>query len=205
MINPFSDEVREGERIGLVGPNGAGKSHILRMFFGREAPTSGRAQLGNGVSVGMFTQINDRADFVGRTVRELVEARTGSFEQAMRVLGRYALTREVDQRFEQLSGGQRARLEILALEVEGHNLLLLDEPTDNLDIESADALQSALDGFTGASISTSHDRTFLRQQSRFWYLDATGVVYGISDYSDALRSLVAGSVTGNAKSLAVPG
>jgi ATPase subunit of ABC transporter with duplicated ATPase domains len=123
----------------------------------------------------------------------------------MRVLGRYALTREVDQRFEQLSGGQRARLEILALEVEGHNLLLLDEPTDNLDIESADALQSALDGFTGASISTSHDRTFLRQQSRFWYLDATGVVYGISDYSDALRSLVAGSVTGNAKSLAVPG
>lgn len=72
-------------------------------------------------------------------------------EKAMKTLARYGLRNQARQKFETLSGGQKARLEILRLEIEGHNVLLLDEPTDNLDIESSEALEKALDGFEARS------------------------------------------------------
>ena len=80
----------------------------------------------------------------------------------MNALARYGLQDAARRTPETLSGGQRARLEILCLEVEGHNLLLLDEPTDNLDIDSSEALEHALDGFEGTVVAVSHDRAFLR-------------------------------------------
>ena len=93
--------------------------------------------------------------------------------------GRWPATdsQEAAQRaYETLSGGQRARLEILCLELEGHNLLLLDEPTDNLDIDSSEALETALDGFEGTVVAVSHDRAFLRRLDRFFLLDHAGDV-----------------------------
>jgi ATPase subunit of ABC transporter with duplicated ATPase domains len=88
-----------------------------------------------------------------------------------------------------LSGGQKARLEILCLELEGHNVLLLDEPTDNLDVESSEALEGALDGFDGTVIAVSHDRTFLAKFDRFVMITDSGEVYALPDFDVALAAL----------------
>ncbi len=93
------------------------------------------------------------------------------------------------QKFDTLSGGQKARLEILRLEIEGHNVLLLDEPTDNLDIESSEALEHALDGFEGTVVAVSHDRSFLAQFDRFIMITDDGEVYALPDFDIALKGL----------------
>ena len=90
-----------------------------------------------------------------------------------------------------MSGGQKARLEILCLELEGHNVLLLDEPTDNLDIESSEALEKALDGFQGTVLAVSHDRTFLAKLDRFVMITDDGEVYSLPDYDVAMTALSA--------------
>jgi ATPase subunit of ABC transporter with duplicated ATPase domains len=107
----------------------------------------------------------------------------------MAALARYGLRNNARQEFQTLSGGQKARLEILGLELAGHNVLLLDEPTDNLDIESSEALEQALDGFEGTVIAVSHDRTFLQRFSRFVMITDDGDVYEIPDFELALEGL----------------
>ena len=89
-----------------------------------------------------------------------------------------------------LSGGEKARLEILILELEGHNLLLLDEPTDNLDIDSSEALETALDGFTGTVVTVSHDRAFLRALDRYLMVLHDGTVLALPGYEPALEALL---------------
>ncbi|MFM7891430.1 MAG: ATP-binding cassette domain-containing protein, partial [Actinomycetota bacterium] len=108
---------------------------------------------------------------------------------AMRALARYGLATHARQEHQTLSGGQKARLEILCLELDGHNVLLLDEPTDNLDIESSEALEKALDGFEGTVIAVSHDRTFLAQFDRYVMITDSGEVYALPDFDVALRGL----------------
>jgi ATPase subunit of ABC transporter with duplicated ATPase domains len=189
LVEPFSDEIRFGERVGLIGPNGSGKTHLIRLLAGERAPDSGELVLGPRVSPGHFTQLNLRGDFSGKGVLEIVVARTGAFERAMAALARYGLQDTAQRGYETLSGGQRARLEILCLELEGHNLLLLDEPTDNLDIESAEALESALEGFEGTVVAISHDRAFLDGLDRFLFLDSDGQVHLLPDPEAALSAL----------------
>jgi energy-coupling factor transporter ATP-binding protein EcfA2 len=109
----------------------------------------------------------------------------------MKSLARYGLASNAKQEFDTLSGGQKARLEILCLELEGHNVLLLDEPTDNLDIESSEALERALDGFQGTVIAVSHDRTFLAKLDRFVMVDDDGSVWSLPDYDTAMTALAA--------------
>jgi ATPase subunit of ABC transporter with duplicated ATPase domains len=94
----------------------------------------------------------------------------------MSSLTRYGLAAQADQRFETLSGGQQARLQVLLLETGGATLLLLDEPTDNLDLESAEALESALDAFTGTVLAVTHDRWFARRFDRFLVFRRDGSV-----------------------------
>jgi ATPase subunit of ABC transporter with duplicated ATPase domains len=108
----------------------------------------------------------------------------------MRGLARYRLQDAAARRVETLSGGQRARLEILCLELEGHNLLLLDEPTDNLDVESCEALEQALDGFTGTVVAVSHDRAFLRRMDRYLMVRHDGSVLALPDYDSAEQALL---------------
>jgi ATPase subunit of ABC transporter with duplicated ATPase domains len=110
-------------------------------------------------------------------------------ERSMQALARYGLVDAFRRSYETLSGGQKARLEILCLEAEGHNLLLLDEPTDNLDIDSSEALERALDGFEGTVVAVSHDRAFLRRLDRFLLLDHDGSVHVLPDSGAALAAI----------------
>ncbi len=189
LFLPFSDEVHFGERLGLIGPNGTGKSHLLNALAGTLTPDSGTISYGPRTSVGVFTQINDRADFRGRQCFEIVRDRIHDDEKSMKSLARYGLAFNARQEFQTLSGGQKARLEILCLELEGHNVLLLDEPTDNLDVESSEALEKALDGFQGTVVAVSHDRTFLSRFDRFLMITDDGEVYALPDYEVAMAGL----------------
>ncbi len=191
LFFPFSDEVHFGERIGLIGPNGTGKTHLLKALAGEIEPDDGSITLGPRTSVGTFTQINDRPDFIGREAVDIVKERVHDEEKSMKSLARYGLADRARQPFETLSGGQKARLEILCLELEGHNVLLLDEPTDNLDIESSEALEKALDGFEGTVVAVSHDRTFLESLDRFVMINDDGAVYSLPDFDVAMKGLAA--------------
>ncbi len=189
LFLPFSDEVHFGERVGLIGPNGTGKTHLLKALGGSQQPDEGTIGLGPRTSIGTFTQINDRPDFIGRDSVDIVRERTPDDEKAMKSLARYGLADHARQEFETLSGGQKARLEVLCLELEGHNVLLLDEPTDNLDIESSEALENALDGFQGTVVAVSHDRTFLARLDRFVVINDDGEVYSLDDFELAMTAL----------------
>ena len=189
LFYPFSDEIYHGERVGLIGPNGTGKSHLMSAITGASAPDDGTVAFGPRTSVGLFTQINDRPDFVGRTPLDIVIERITNFERAMSSLARYGLRSTTKQPFETLSGGQKARLEVLCLELEGHNVLLLDEPTDNLDVDSSEALERALDGFEGTVLAVSHDRSFLATLDRFLMIGDDGDVLAIPEFDIAMACL----------------
>lgn len=190
-LENVSLRVDYGERVGLIGPNGTGKSHLMRALAGSESPSMGTVSFGPRTSVGTFTQVNDRPDFLGKQCFDIVRERVFDDEKSMKALARYGLAYNAKQTFDTLSGGQKARLEILCLELEGHNVLLLDEPTDNLDIESSEALERALDGFQGTVLAVSHDRTFLARLDRFVMINDAGEVYSLPDYGLAMQALAA--------------
>jgi ATPase subunit of ABC transporter with duplicated ATPase domains len=190
-VRPFEDEIHFGERVGLIGPNGSGKTHLIRLLAGEPVPHDGELRIGNRVSAGLFTQLNTRTDLAGRGVLDVAVERLGAVEPSMRALARYRLQDAAQRSTDTLSGGQKARLEILCLELEGHNLLLLDEPTDNLDIDSSEALEAALESFVGTVVAVSHDRAFLRRLDRFLLLAHDGSVYALPDVESALEALAA--------------
>jgi ATPase subunit of ABC transporter with duplicated ATPase domains len=189
LVDAFSEEIHFGERIGIIGPNGSGKTHLIRLLAGEAVPHEGELVVGPRVSAGLFTQLNARPDFARRRLLDIVVERLKAMEIAMRALARYGLADAANRKYETLSGGEKARLEILCLEAEGHNLLLLDEPTDNLDIDSAEALESALDGFEGTVLAVSHDRTFLRRLDRFLLISLDGSVAVLPDADSALQAI----------------
>jgi ATPase subunit of ABC transporter with duplicated ATPase domains len=191
LISPFDFEVSFGDRIGLVGPNGTGKSHLLRTLASLEDPSEGGFTLGSRVRSGYFSQGGERVDLVGEKVADAVTKYTRKRQGTMSRLARYGLQGAADQSFESLSGGERARLEILILEVQGSNLLLLDEPTDHLDLESSMALETALASLTGTVLAVSHDRAFLQSMNRFLIFMVDGTAFETEDY-DAALTLITG-------------
>jgi ATPase subunit of ABC transporter with duplicated ATPase domains len=192
LVAPFTDEVHFGERVGVLGPNGSGKSELLRVLAGEREPDRGELVVGPRVSVGLFTQLQSRSDLGGRAVIDAALDRVGGggVQAAMGALARYGLAEAARRPYDVLSGGQKARLEVLVLELEGHNLLLLDEPTDNLDIESAEALETALGSFEGTVVAVSHDRAFLRAMDRFLMVLHDGTVLSLQEYDSALEALI---------------
>ena len=168
LTDPFDLEVDFGERVAVLGPNGAGKSHFLRLLAGDPTVAhTGGFRLGAGVVPGHFNQTHRHPDWVGRTPLAILHDRDVVRGPAMGMLRRYELQGCAEQPFETMSGGQQARLQVLLLELSGATLLLLDEPTDNLDLVSAEALETGLDEFKGTVVAVTHDRWFLRGFDRF--------------------------------------
>ena len=116
---------------------------------------------------GFFSQTHDHPELTGRTLADILASRDQPRGAAMSRLRRYELQGCADQTFETLSGGQQARFQVLLLELDGATLLLLDEPTDNLDLVSAEALEDGLEEFEGTVIAVTHDRWFMRGFDRF--------------------------------------
>ncbi|MEO3744166.1 ATP-binding cassette domain-containing protein [Plantactinospora sp. B5E13] len=196
---PFDLEVWYGDRVAVLGANGTGKSHFLRLLarggtdpdpglvpldgLAALAPVKhgGMARLGARVKPGHFSQTHDRPELTDRTLVEVLwrgdEHRAGMDRHAaMRALNRYELAGQGDQRFGTLSGGQQARFLVLLLELSGATLLLLDEPTDNLDLASAEALEAGLRAFEGTVLAVTHDRWFARSFDRFVLFQGDGEV-----------------------------
>ena len=199
LMKPFDLEVWYGERVAVLGSNGSGKSHFLRLLAAggsdpdvehrpvgevpvKPVPHTGRARLGARVRPGWFVQTHEHPELRGRTLLEILhrgdDHRAGMpREPAARALDRYELAHAAEQRFESLSGGQQARFQILLLELSGATLLLLDEPTDNLDVESAEALEEGLAAFEGTVLAVTHDRWFARGFDRYLVYGADGSVF----------------------------
>ena len=178
LMRPFDLEVWYGERVAVLGSNGSGKSHFLRLLAGEEVRHDGIARLGARVVPGIFAQTHSRADLQDRSPLEvLMTEHALLINEAMSALSRYELQSCARQPFRSLSGGQQARLQILLLELAGSTLLLLDEPTDNLDLASAEALQEGLELYSGTVLGVTHDRWFARSFDRFLVFGGDGEVY----------------------------
>ncbi|WP_104181561.1 ABC-F family ATP-binding cassette domain-containing protein [Arthrobacter sp. B0490] len=199
LMKPFSTEIWFGDRVGVLGSNGSGKSHFLRLLAAggsdpdkehlpvsevdiAEVPHEGSVKLGARIRPGFFAQTHSRPDLLGRTLVDILhrgdEHRSGlGREAASAVLDRYGLAPQAEQPYDSLSGGQQARLQILLLELSGATLLLLDEPTDNLDLHSAEALERAIGAFEGTVMAVTHDRWFARSFDRFLVFGSDGKVY----------------------------
>jgi ATPase subunit of ABC transporter with duplicated ATPase domains len=177
LMQPFDTEIWYGERVAVLGANGSGKSHFLRLLAGDPVAHTGTARLGARVVPGHFAQTHARPDLRERTPSEIVMTEHARLRnEAMAALARYELQFCADQPFETLSGGQQARLQILLLELGGATLLLLDEPTDNLDLASAEALQDGLESYAGTVLAVTHDRWFAKSFDRFLVFGADGSV-----------------------------
>ncbi|NUK91270.1 ABC-F family ATP-binding cassette domain-containing protein [Streptomyces lunaelactis] len=177
LMKPFSLEVFYGERVAVLGSNGSGKSHFLRLLAGEEVAHTGSWKLGARVVPGHFAQTHAHPELLGRTLVDILWTEHAKDRGgAMSVLRRYELERQGDQPFEKLSGGQQARFQILLLELAGTTALLLDEPTDNLDLESAEALQEGLEAYEGTVLAVTHDRWFAKSFDRYLVFGSDGVV-----------------------------
>ena len=168
IVRDFSIRIRRGERIGLIGPNGAGKTTLLTMLTGALAPDGGTVRHGANVEIGMLDQ--KRAAFdPGETLAHFLTGGRGdtlSVNGAQRHVTGYMkdfLFRPEQARLPvgELSGGERARLALAKLLAGSVNLLVLDEPTNDLDMETLDLLQELVAGFAGTVLLVSHDRDFL--------------------------------------------
>ncbi|MFB9237444.1 ATP-binding cassette domain-containing protein [Plantactinospora siamensis] len=199
LTYPFDLELWYGDRLAVLGANGTGKSHFLRLLArggsdpdpanepvdagGALMPVAhdGVARLGARVRPGHFSQTHDRPELMTKTLVDVLwrgdEHRAGMDRHAaMAALSRYELAGQGDQLFGSLSGGQQARFLVLLLELSGATLLLLDEPTDNLDLASAEALEAGLAAFEGTVVAVTHDRWFTRSFDRFLLFAGDGEV-----------------------------
>ncbi|HWS57384.1 MAG TPA: ATP-binding cassette domain-containing protein, partial [Actinotalea sp.] len=201
LMAPFDLELWFGERVAVLGSNGSGKSHFLRLLAAggtdpdrEHAPVhedgsrpvppvrhTGRVTLGSRVRPGWFAQNDTRPELADRPLLEILHRGEGSRdgmgrEQASKALDRYELVAAAEQTYGTLSGGQQARMQILLLELGGATLLLLDEPTDNLDLHSAEALERGLAAFEGTVVAVTHDRWFARGFDRFLLFAGDGAV-----------------------------
>ena len=190
LMRPFDLEVFLGERVAVLGSNGSGKSHFLRLLtqtptdtgavhpVGATVAATGTVKLGARVVPGHFAQTHDHPELDRRTLLDVLwEQHSLRIDDAAPSLDRYELAHARDQRFGSLSGGQQARFQILLLELSGATMLLLDEPTDNLDLSSAEALEAGLAAFEGTVLCVTHDRWFARSFDRFLVFGADGRVY----------------------------
>lgn len=187
--------IRHGERVGLIGPNGSGKSVLFRLILGIEAPDSGEIMTGPSVKIGYYAQEHETLDLDQTLIDSVRLASPMSEGSAVAFLIRYLFTyKQASQKIRDLSGGERSRLQLALLVLSGANFLLLDEPTNNLDIASAEVLESALTDFEGSVLVISHDRYFLdRVVDRVLVIKDGRLQEFLGGYSDYLERISVGS------------
>lgn len=167
LIDNLSFSIPKGAIVGVIGGNGAGKSTLLRMISGKEQPDSGTIEVGETVQIASVDQSRDNLDG-SKTVWEQISdgfdmIKVGNYEMPSRgYVGRFNFKGADQQKFvKDLSGGERGRLHLALTLKQGANVLLLDEPSNDLDVETLRALEEALLDFPGSAIVISHDRWFL--------------------------------------------
>lgn len=193
LIKDFSYIFLKTDRIGIVGGNGAGKSTLLKIVTGIEQADSGSIEIGPTVKIGYFSQECEKMngkqkviDYI-KEVAEYIETSEGS-ASASQMLERFLFTGAMQYSLiEKLSGGERRRLYLLKILMEAPNVLILDEPTNDLDIQTLRILEDYLDTFPGIVITVSHDRYFLdRVVQRIFAFEGNGEIRqyegGFTDY-----------------------
>lgn len=206
-INDFSYIFLRDDRIGIIGSNGCGKSTLMKIITGQIQPDSGSVEIGDTVHIGYFMQENEPLD-ENQTVLEFVR----SIGEYVQTVDGKATASQMCEKFlfspkqqwtpiRKLSGGEKRRLYLLSVLMSAPNVLILDEPTNDLDIETLEILEDYLDGFAGIVITVSHDRYFLdRTVDRIFAFEAGGHLTqyegGYSDYKEKCVSSIY-SVSGN--------
>lgn len=195
LINDFTYIMLKEDRLGIVGPNGCGKSTLLKMITGYLEPDSGTIEIGETVKIGYFSQENEYMDeslrvidYI-RNIAEYIETSEGS-ASASQMLERFLFTGAMQYSLiSKLSGGEKRRLYLLKVLMEAPNILILDEPTNDLDIRTLSILEDYLDSFNGIVLTVSHDRYFLdRVVNRIFAFDGKGNITqyegGFTDYKE---------------------
>ncbi len=198
VINDFSYIVLKNDRIGVIGPNGCGKSTLVNIFTGKVKPDSGSVVWGETVKIGVFAQENENIkgeqrviDYI-KDVGEYINTRDGKIS-ASQLLERFLFNAEMQYSpISKLSGGERRRLYLLRVLMSAPNILFLDEPTNDLDIETLTILENYLEGFDGAVITVSHDRYFLDKcVDKIFAFEGKGIIKryegGYTDYLNAQK------------------
>lgn len=198
LIKDFNYIVLKHDRIGIIGPNGCGKSTLVNILTRRIEPDSGSVVIGETVKIGIFSQENEHMkgeqrviDYI-KDVGEYINTRDGRVS-ASQLLERFLFNAEMQYSpISKLSGGERRRLYLLRVLMSAPNILFLDEPTNDLDIETLTILENYLDGFDGAVITVSHDRYFLDKcVDRIFAFEGNGYIKqyegGYTDYLAAKK------------------
>lgn len=196
LIRDYTYFFLKQDRIGYIGPNGSGKSTLMKIIAGWEQPDSGQVEIGQTVKIGYFSQENEDMDtdlrvidYI-RNVAEYVKTKDGSIS-ASQMLERFLFPPSMQYTvIRKLSGGERRRLYLLKILMGAPNVLILDEPTNDLDIRTLMILEDYLDGFQGIVITVSHDRYFLdRVARRIFAFEGNGILRqyegGFTDYQAA--------------------
>lgn len=198
LFQDFSYTMLRGDRLGIVGPNGSGKSTLLKIITGILEPDQGFVETGETVKIGYFSQENEYMDqslkvidYI-RNVAEYIETAEGT-ATASQMLERFLFTGSLQYSLiSKLSGGERRRLYLLKVLMEAPNVLILDEPTNDLDITTLTILEDYLDSYDGIVLAVSHDRYFLdRTVERIFAFEAGGLIRqyegGFTDYKEKVR------------------
>lgn len=196
LFRDFSYIVLKGERLGIIGPNGCGKSTLMKILTGMEEPDSGSVVLGDTIRIGYFAQENEDMDLdirvidYIRSVAEIIETSKGT-ATASQMLERFLFTPAMQYTpVNKLSGGEKRRLYLLRVLMGSPNVLILDEPTNDLDIATLTILEDYLDSFPGIVITVSHDRYFLdRVVSRILAFEGEAIRQYEGGYTDYFFSL----------------
>lgn len=164
----FSILITPGDRIGIIGPNGAGKSTLLNVIAGRQQPDEGKVKIGETVKVGYYTQGEEELDESLRVIEyikeiaEVIYTKEGKLITAEQMLERFLFSRPKQWTYiSSLSGGEKRRLYLLKVLMQEPNVIILDEPTNDLDIKTLGILEEYLEHFPGVVLTVSHDRYFL--------------------------------------------
>ncbi len=197
LIRDFSAILKAGERIGIIGPNGAGKTTLLRLILGEEPPDSGEVELGIHTRIAYFDQKRSDLD-PDRSIYEALEApewvRPGGGERRLHLrsyLDEFLFPPAIqDQAVRSLSGGERNRLLLARLLLSESNLIILDEPTNDLDLVTLRVLESVLADFPGCVLAVTHDRYFLdKVATALFVFEGDGVVHRHEGGYDLYRKL----------------